>query len=81
MEYYVNITIQNLGTNNLEGLTLTIDQPVFDYVPTQSFKIESLNAGEERTVSTKVDGQWGAGAKAVIRIKLDDIILDEYRSY
>ncbi|MGD2066986.1 MAG: hypothetical protein PVI43_07470 [Candidatus Bathyarchaeota archaeon] len=72
-----NITIQNVGTNDLEGLTLTLDHAVYDHVPTQSFKIESLNAGEERIVSTIVEGALGAGVKVVIRIKLDDIILHE----
>jgi hypothetical protein len=83
VESYANITIQNLGTNDLEGLTLTIDNPD-DYpsgsVP-KSLKIESLNAGEERTVSTNVYWALGAGVRVMISIKLDDIILDEYSTY
>jgi TolA-binding protein len=83
VESDANITVQNFGTNDLEGLTLTIDNPD-DYpsgsVP-QSLKIESLNAGEERTVTTNVYWELGEGIKFVIRIKLDDMILHEYRTY
>lgn len=83
VESDANITIQNFGTNDLEGLTLTIDNPD-DYpsgsVP-QSLKIESLNAGEERTVTKNVYWELGEGIKFVIRIKIDDMILHEYHTY
>ena len=81
VESDANITIQNLGTNDLEGLTLTVDHAVLDYVPTQSYKIESLNVGEERTVSANVHLALGSGVKVVISIMLDDIILHEHRTY
>ena len=81
-----NITIQNLGTNDLEGLTLTMvysgnDHPTASQLNQQSFKIESLNAGEERTVNTNVYWQPDVGVRVVISIKLDDTILHEYRTY
>ena len=85
MESDANITIQNLGTNNLEGLTLAMvhigDDPAASLMNHQSFKIESLEAGEERTVSTNVYWALGAGVRVMISIKLDDIILDEYSTY
>lgn len=80
-----NITVQNLGTNDLEWLTLTMafsgNDPAASSLNQQSFKIESLNAGEERTVSTQVYWGLGAGVRVVISIKLDDIILHEHRTY
>ena len=85
VESDANITIQNLGTNDLEGLTLTMafsgNDPAASSFNQQSFKIESLNAGEERTVSTNVYWGLGAGVRVVISIKLDDIILHEYKTY
>jgi hypothetical protein len=83
VESDANITIQNLGTNDLEGLTLTIVHPA-DYpsgIPTSPVELGTLSAGEERTVTTNVFWELGAGIKFVISIKLDDIILDEYRTY
>lgn len=83
VESDANITIQNLGTNDLEGLTLTIAHPV-DYpsgIPTSPVELESLNAGEKRTVSTNVYWELSTGIKFVISIKLDDIILHEHRTY
>jgi hypothetical protein len=85
MESDANITIQNLGTNNLEGLTLAMvhigDDPAASALNQQSFKIESLEAGEERTVNTNVYWALGAGIRVMISIKLDEIILCEYRTY
>ena len=84
VESDANITVQNLGTNDLEGLTLTIAHPD-DYpsggIPTSPVELGSLDAGEERTVSTHVFWELSTGIKFVIRIKLDDIILHEYRTY
>jgi hypothetical protein len=85
MESDATITIQNLGTNDLKGLTLAMvhigDDPAASLMNHQSFKIESLEAGEEQTVSTNVYWALGAGVRVMISIKLDDIILDEYSTY
>lgn len=74
------ITIQNLGTYNLEGLTLELTHPK-DYpegFPNPSTELESINASEEKTIVVKgVSWELASGLEYIIKIKLDNMTLFE----
>jgi cell division protein FtsB len=76
-----HITVQNLGTNDLQGLTLELVHPEGypEGAPSPSGKIENLTAGEEKTIIVEgVSYVLGPGPHFVVTLKLGDVILDEY---
>jgi predicted RNase H-like nuclease (RuvC/YqgF family) len=67
-----NITIQNLGINKVEGLTLIIPPESLN----GKINIDVIRPGETQTVSTVF--YWYLGQKTTVTLKLGKTILDEY---
>ena len=72
-----NVTIQNLGVNDVEGLTLIINCSAAENLA-QTYSLDVLLSGEKREISGSVYWTLGQSVKVTVTLKLGDIVLDEY---
>ena len=75
---HVNVTIQNLGINNVEGLTLRIVVQGDEHLG-KTFQINNLQVGQKHNIKTDVFWSLDWSGASVATLMLDDLILDEYR--
>jgi hypothetical protein len=73
----VIVRIQNLGINELEGLTLKIVGFGDDSLA-ESLDIDELQVGETKEISTYSYWAYGSAGTSVATIFLGDLVLDEY---
>ena len=72
----VNVTIENLGVNDVEDLVLTIEHSspsVGD-----PYSLEVLCSGEKREVTGNLFWVVGTTGSVTVTLKLDEVIIDEY---
>lgn len=67
-----NVTIQNLGINKVEDLTLIISPEYLN----GKINLDVIRPGETQIVSTYY--YWNLGSKTTVTLKLGETILDEY---
>jgi hypothetical protein len=73
----IYVKIQNLGINELEGLTLRI-VGFGDSSLAERLIIDTLQVGETREISTYSYWAYGSEGTSTATLLLDDLILDEY---
>jgi hypothetical protein len=73
----VIVRIQNLGINELEGLTLRI-VGFGDVSLAESLDIDELQVGEIKEISTYSYWAYGSDGTSVATLLLGDLVLDEY---
>ena len=73
----VLVRIQNLGINELDGLTLRI-VGFGDVNLAESLDIDKLQVGEIKEISTVSYWTYGSDGTSVATLLLGDLILDEY---
>jgi uncharacterized protein YxeA len=73
----VYVKIQNLGINDLEGLTLEI-VGFGDERLAESLQVDTLHFGEEKEIYTHAYWAYGSEGTSVATLMLDDVVLDEY---
>ena len=75
---YANVTIQNFGINDVNGLTLSIIHPSEENMSRSMVQVGLIKAGEARNIITYVTWGLGASRTFVATLMLDDIILHEH---
>jgi predicted nuclease with TOPRIM domain len=70
------VTIENIGLNDVEGLTLTIEHSS----PSEgvTYSLDVLHSGEKREITGSVFSVVGVSGWVTITLKLGDVIMDEY---
>jgi len=76
-ESNVYVKIRNIGINDLEGLTLVIVS-FGDEMLAETLQIDTIRAGEEQKINTHAYWVYGSDGTSVTKLKLDEVILDEY---
>jgi len=71
-----NVTIENLGVNDVEGLTLTIEHSSPSVGETYSLDV--LRSGEKREINGDLFSVVGTTGWVTITLKLGEVIIDEY---
>ena len=71
-----NVTIENLGVNDVEGLTLTIEHSSPSVG--KPYSLEVLRSGEKREITGDLFSVVGTTGWVTVTLKLGDIIVDEY---
>jgi hypothetical protein len=74
---YVNITVENFGTNDVDGLVIHVD-PVDKERVNAGVQVGLLKSGEAQTINTEII--WGFQSEIrtfVATLMLDDVILQE----
>ena len=71
-----NVTIENFGVNDVEGLTLTIEHSS----PSEGepYSLEILRSGEKREINCNLFSVVGTTGWVIVSLKLDEVIIDEY---
>ena len=73
----VTVKIENLGINDVEGLTLEI-VGFGDERLAKILQLGALHVGEEKEILTTVQWGYGSCGTSVVALFLDDLVLDEY---
>ena len=72
----VNVTIENLGVNDVEGLTLTIEHSSPSVG--KPYSLEVLRSGEKREINGDLFSVVGTTGWVTVTLKLGEVIIDEY---
>jgi len=72
-----NVTIENLGVNDVEGLTLTIEHSSWEEVA-ETYNLDVLHSGEKREVRGNVFSACGYTGRVTVTLKLGNVTIDEY---
>ncbi|UCC58507.1 MAG: hypothetical protein JSW14_00865 [Candidatus Bathyarchaeum sp.] len=72
-----NVTIENLGVNDVEGLTLTIKCST-DSGPGEAKSLAVLNSGEKRVISGYVYLTLDTIGWVTVTLRLGHVTIDEY---
>jgi hypothetical protein len=72
-----NVTIENLGVNNVGGLSLTIEHSSWEEAA-ETYYVGILHSGEKREVRGNVFSACGYSGQVTVTLKLGNITIDEY---
>jgi hypothetical protein len=71
----INITIENLGVNDVEGLNLTIEHSSGSL---EEYILEVLGSGETRTIKGALFSVVGTTGWVTVTLKLNETIIDKH---
>lgn len=76
---YVNVTVENFGLNNVEGLKLSIQHTSLKDLPVpEIFTLDVLRPGEKRKIQGYFEWILGQKGEVIFTLKADNITLNEH---